>query len=327
MISIIVPVYNAEPHLPRCIESILLQTYKNFELILVDDGSADASGAICDTYAKRDGRIIVFHTENRGVSAARNFGLEQMSGDYSCFVDADDYVGRDYLRILIEMAEKYNAEIAFVAATEVTSSDAAFTPSEDLRREVDGKEAFREMLYGEHFGWASWGKLYRKAVAEHLRFPEGVIYDDLYTIPYILDNDTKCVYSDSIQYYYYQCTDSLTHSISDQSIEMWTKGMDRLFRYTEKMHKADLPLVLRAFVINAFRIVIDRLLYQEGYTTKALAIRKKYYKRFKSSLSLSSLPKKTRLGTAVFLLNVRLYQTVRKMWIHRHFTVMERLRL
>ena len=131
MISIIVPVYNAEPHLPRCIESILLQTYKNFELILVDDGSADASGAICDTYAKRDGRIIVFHTENRGVSAARNFGLEQMSGDYSCFVDADDYVGRDYLRILIEMAEKYNAVYQELCSKRKTKNDKRKTKNEE----------------------------------------------------------------------------------------------------------------------------------------------------------------------------------------------------
>lgn len=99
MISVIIPIYNTEKYLSRYIESVLNQSYKNFELLLINDGSKDRSGDICDEYAKKDNRIKVFHKENGGVSSARNLGLDNAKGDYVCFIDSDDYVGKRYLEI------------------------------------------------------------------------------------------------------------------------------------------------------------------------------------------------------------------------------------
>lgn len=112
MVSIIVPVYNVERYLPRCIESILKQTYKEFELILVDDGSADKSGKICDSYARKDARIKVIHKENGGVSDARNLGIEHSSGRYISFIDSDDWVEDNYLETLMKITENNDAQIS-----------------------------------------------------------------------------------------------------------------------------------------------------------------------------------------------------------------------
>ena len=104
-VSVIVPVYKAEAYLNRCMDSLLTQTFRNFEVLLIDDGSPDRSGEICDEYAKKDSRVRVFHEKNQGVSVARNKGLEQVRGECIAFVDADDYVERDYLMHLLQFSE------------------------------------------------------------------------------------------------------------------------------------------------------------------------------------------------------------------------------
>jgi glycosyltransferase involved in cell wall biosynthesis len=112
MVSVIIPIYNVGKYINKCIETIIKQTHRNLEIILINDGSLDDSGAICDKYAERDRRIIVIHKQNAGVSAARNSGIEVASGDYVCFVDGDDYVMPDYVEYMLYLAQKYNAEIA-----------------------------------------------------------------------------------------------------------------------------------------------------------------------------------------------------------------------
>ena len=124
-ISVIVPVYNVEQYLPRCIDSILDQTFTDFELLLIDDGSKDKSGEICDNYAKKDSRIRVFHKENGGVSSARNLGLYNAKGKYIAFIDADDWVENEYLRIMYKHGEEECADIIssdfFLDNTEIQS--------------------------------------------------------------------------------------------------------------------------------------------------------------------------------------------------------------
>ena len=115
LISVIVPVYNVEKYLPRCIESILRQTYPHFELILVDDGSLNKSGAICDRYAKKDARVKVIHKENAGISTARNAGVDMAQGEYISFVDSDDWVREDYLEKLLTPMLQYDVQMVFGA--------------------------------------------------------------------------------------------------------------------------------------------------------------------------------------------------------------------
>lgn len=123
LISVIVPVYNVEKYLSKCIDSILAQTYKNLEIILVDDGSPDNCPKICDEYAKKDNRIKVIHKENGGLSAARNVALDIAKGEYIGFVDSDDFIAEDMYEVLYNLAEKYNAEISSVSFYKVIENN------------------------------------------------------------------------------------------------------------------------------------------------------------------------------------------------------------
>lgn len=181
-VSIIVPVYMVEKYIGRCIQSILDQTYKNIEVLLVDDGSKDSSGAICDRYADQDARIQVFHLKNSGVAAARNSGLKFSTGKYVTFVDADDYIDRDYIKIMIKSIEQNNNDCVMVGHKElfengmVTSTMKADAVEVHLNRDELIKTLCYSPVVLENCDITSvWGKLYKKAVLEGITFNEGMI--------------------------------------------------------------------------------------------------------------------------------------------------------
>ena len=179
-ISVIVPVYNVEKYLPRCIESILSQTFSDFELLLIDDGSTDTSGNICDAYAKTDSRIKVYHTENRGVSAARNLGIQEASADWICFVDSDDWVEEDYLKAFFYEKTIKDRSIVCqricVKTSNVTKKDLILFSYDDIKRTISSSENLilcSEFLEKDVYVFA---KLFRKDVliTHHVFFPENI---------------------------------------------------------------------------------------------------------------------------------------------------------
>ena len=131
MISVIVSIYKVEKYLRRCVDSILNQSYTDFELLLIDDGSPDDCPQICDEYARQDDRVRVFHKPNGGLSDARNFGIDRMKGDYVSFIDSDDYVGPDYLRILMDLIKEYAVPVAAVTHLCVFNGETSFVSSND----------------------------------------------------------------------------------------------------------------------------------------------------------------------------------------------------
>lgn len=210
LISVIVPVYKAEPYLDRCIESIAGQTYDNLEILLVDDGSPDRSGIICDSWAEKDSRIRVIHKENAGSGAARNTALEQMRGELLAFVDSDDYIEPGMYQHLYELLEM-GADIAECGYVETTEDHAqlgggnreavCYTPEEAMRLHIRDTE-FRQLI---------WNKLYRREIAEGIRFPEGTKIDDEYYTYQLLGNAKMLVRSDWIGYAYRQQPNSVMH--------------------------------------------------------------------------------------------------------------------
>lgn len=176
MVSIIVPVYNAEQYLRQCVDSLLAQTYRETEIILVDDGSPDRCGAICDSYAEQDRRVRVIHQENAGVSAARNAGLSIARGEYIGFADPDDWTAPGMYGRLLECIEKYNADIAVCGYTycgEAGEPDEtrlyACRPEECLSR----KEAMQRMAdIPPSLRHVVWNKLFRRSLVQGIRFPE-----------------------------------------------------------------------------------------------------------------------------------------------------------
>ena len=204
LISIIVPIYRVEQYLKQCLESILNQTYKNLEIILVDDGSPDNCPKICDEYAKKDNRIKVIHKENGGVSSARNAGLENVTGDYISFIDPDDYVSCDFIEILYNMIESNNVDIAECDFIKFETEPIL----EELENTIDiiSSTDMHYRIYSE-FNLRTvvlWNKIYKVSIFENLRFPIGRINEDEALIHEIINNAKNGVVISNLKLYYYR---------------------------------------------------------------------------------------------------------------------------
>ena len=211
MISVIVPVHNVEKYLHRCLDSIIGQTYKALDIIIVDDGSTDGCGKICDEYAKRDSRIRVFHTENHGLSAARNVGLDNLDSksEFICFVDSDDWIEPDMYEHLLETSKKTGADLVSCGFYK-DFSDGSSRTSDCKGYVLDG----RDILYGLYSFKISdlvWNKLWRVSSFETKRFLVGRIHEDTEIMPRLLCDTVSYVNTKEPKYHYIQRDDSLSH--------------------------------------------------------------------------------------------------------------------
>ena len=214
-ISIITPVYKAEEYLGRCINSILAQSVPDFELILIDDGSPDRCGEICDEYALRDARIKVIHQENRGQAAARNRALDIAEGEYIGFVDSDDYVHPRYLEVLLDNAGRCHAQVSICAYRKVDGPDAVEPLKGCPVNRWEGKDFVRKGLTGQipNKVWLLCDKLFHRSCFAQIRLPEGRINEDNATVYRILYEAESVAECDEILYYYYQNPDSTVNQM------------------------------------------------------------------------------------------------------------------
>ena len=185
LVSVIVPIYNVESDLLECVQSIQSQTYSNLEIILIDDGSPDHCGDICDSLANDDSRIIVIHQENGGLSKARNTGMSVMSGDYVTFVDSDDVLEKQFVEYMLELTHKYKAEVAICQNSifsKMNGSRVHIHSQKKIKEKCfTASEAIKAMLYQKEFDVAAWGKLYKSETLKGVTFPNGLIHEDIST--------------------------------------------------------------------------------------------------------------------------------------------------
>lgn len=210
-ISVIVPVYKVEPYLDKCISSIVNQTYKNLEIILVDDGSPDNCPAMCDKWAEKDSRIRVIHQKNQGGGAARNAGLNVASGSLIAFVDSDDYIALNMYAHLY-MLLKQGADIAECSYVEVVGDDALFTYGYETHS-YTVHEAMAEHIRDRVFRQLIWNKLYRRHVMDGIRFPTDKKIDDEFFTYQVLGNASILISSTKVCYAYRQQRESVVHSM------------------------------------------------------------------------------------------------------------------
>ncbi len=204
LLSIIVPVYDVERYLPKCMDSILAQTFTDFELILVDDGSPDNCPALCDAAAAKDARIRVIHQKNGGLSAARNAGLDAARGAWIGFVDSDDYIAPEMYEAMYHAVQSTGADLALCDYAEV---DEAGAPCQSMHIRLEKKDfTGRDLLKNatDSTIQPAWNKLYRRDVFAQLRYPEGKLNEDLFLIPEICLNTQKAVVVPKALYYYVQ---------------------------------------------------------------------------------------------------------------------------
>lgn len=206
LISIIIPVYNVEKYIGRCIESVLAQTYRNIELILVDDESKDSSGDVCDFYAGKDERVKVIHKKNEGAGEARNTGIDVAKGECFVFIDSDDYVSEEYIEILYRTLEEEKCDIVQCDYEVGVEEKFDFEKRNVLRKEVlDNHTTF----YTRNTKILIWGKIFRRELFDDIRYPKVSEHDDEFIVYKLLYAATKIVLIHHKMYYYFQAPNSI----------------------------------------------------------------------------------------------------------------------
>ena len=205
LVSVIVPVYNVEKYLKRCLESIINQTYRELEIILVDDGSKDESGKICEQYGKIDKRIKIIHKENGGLSSARNVGLADAKGKYISFVDSDDWIAKDMYEYMVGLIEKNEAEAVQCNFIQTNGSKVIINEPEDIHIYTNKDICQFYMEFSTKTGsYSVWKFLYKKEVLKDIKFREGKINEDIDYNYKVLARCKKIIVSNQVKYFYYQ---------------------------------------------------------------------------------------------------------------------------
>ena len=251
----IVPVYQVEKYIAQCIESVLNQTFKDFELILIDDGSKDQSGSICDLYAAKDDRILVIHTENRGAAAARNVGLDHASGRYITFLDGDDYLDEHMIARLYEEIE--NSEYDMVVCDFLN-----LLPDEEdnfivhlQEKTVNGREVLEHLKNERNYGlWTIvWNKIYKREVLENLRFPDGKYFEDeFFSNQLYLNSNQIHVIPDVLCYHRVLASSTMNTQKIENYLDLLDALQERLDIYFKYDYSEDEIYKVLIFLLDPF---------------------------------------------------------------------------
>lgn len=300
LISIIVPVYKVEKYLKRCVDSILTQTYQNMEIILVDDGSPDSCGIICDKYKENDNRIEVIHKENGGLADARNEAITLAKGDYISFIDSDDWVSPYYVEHLYKAVARCDADLGISWFENVFEGKLLQSKPEEELSHFEGltvRECLKKMLYQDGVEVCAWGKLYKAELIKDLRYPVGKLYEDIPVTYETIKRSKKISVIGNVDYYYFQRSDSI------QNISFNVRKLDGI-KHCHDMMKAieiDFPELKNAAECRYFSTVCNILFQIKEDKHKAIkkALWNEVLKYRKDVLLNVEARKKARVAAAI----------------------------
>lgn len=285
-IGVIVPVYNAEQYLRKCIDSILKQSFRDFEVILIDDGSIDASGKICDEYAEKNSNVRVIHSEHIGVAAIRNKGLDENTSEYVAFVDSDDYIDRNYLEILYQMMIRNEADLVISRGKNLAGGREDRTEGLDSAADsVEGHVASKSEIYKHMFTEGQtiafvWGKLYHRNIFQSIRCPDGEIYEDMKVIGKIIENSHRIVYTSYMGYYYVQTPNSITRGDVSLAHMVLLKNEGQLLDFINHNYP-DISMEAKNHYFWSCFFVLSKLVLFAEYKKECQAIRKEIVREWK----------------------------------------------
>lgn len=308
LVSVIVPVYNTEVYLDKCVQSIVNQTYQDLEIILVNDGSLDRSGKICDIWAEKDARIRVIHKQNGGLSDARNCGLDQAVGDYIGFVDSDDYIEKDMYASLVSVLEANNADIACTGIIweDMNGSFEIIRCPKQQTIYRDG-EIYREIFRSGHVGSSLCSKLFVRNAFDNIRMPVGETNEDLAIAP-ALYNGKTLVHTGVASYHYKRHQMSITTTYNPKNAWITIKNAEK-FETVLGERYPDLRKVLEIYKAEALLGVLQIYEGQKMVKDENIAY---YYKQFADNRKKLLTQTKCSYGTKIkiALISVRLYRPV-----------------
>ena len=271
-ISVIVPLFNAETFLNRCVDSIINQTYENLEIILVDDGSTDNSPNICDEYKLKDARVKVVHQKNSGVSYARNTGIKCATGKWILWVDSDDYIDPKLCEKVYSTAIKYCADIVVFGFLKFyDDGKVEKVNGEEESRLIDISEAMRQ-LSDKKIGNFPWNRFYKKELFDGIKYPNGRVFEDIGTTYRLIDKANTMYFLDSNLYYYYQANNSITHTISQKNITDEFEQRYEQYNYLLKQKYDAVKLVKEELLADALQYCIYSPYEPENQTYKNASV-------------------------------------------------------
>ena len=267
-ISIVVPVFNVSKYLERCVNSLLEQTYSNIEILLIDDGSTDNSGELCDDFAKKDPRVKVIHQANQGLSGARNTGIDNATGEFVFFCDSDDFLQKDALEFMYNRLCRDNADIAACGIScvwddyEESGREELFTnPTPGT---FSGREAVKQMMITNNICTVAWNKLYRRSLFKNIRFPVGALHEDEATVYKLLYGAKVVSYTPNPYYKYYQRSSGIMGaSLGDRGSYLITALTDRI-KFFEEKQDTELTEYSRIALLERIKYIYRSVTDEQG---------------------------------------------------------------
>ena len=274
LISVIVPVYKVEEYLPRCVDSLLVQTYTHLQIILVDDGSPDRCGEICDAYAQKDRRIQVIHKENGGLSSARNAGLEIAEGEFITFLDSDDWIEPDAYETMLNLALEHGVKLVCCGRWDVYGEKRVLGLCPEKEEKISGEELAGRIFLWDHMDSAAWDKMYHASLLKDIRYPVGKICEDIPVTYRIALNAGEAVLCPKPFINYYHRPNSITTAVLSDKNFHFSEHTAEIYPYIRKNHPniADNARYQRVRSLNQMMLLLD---------TAARETRKQYASRYR----------------------------------------------
>ena len=311
LISIIVPVYNVEQYLEKCVDSIINQTYKNLEIILVDDGATDSSSKLCDKLAKIDNRIKVYHKENGGLSDARNYGVERATGDYIGFVDSDDYIDSEMYEELYEAIKKENVDVVECNLKIIYPDRVELFTEQKYYNVYTKQEYLEEYLKIEKIFGSACVRLIKSDIAKKLKFPVGKLYEDTYYAYDLIEKVDRYVIMNNPYYNYLMRENSITNTKFNPRIFDLIEIVEK-FRKTTYENYPGLKEAADCRKMYAYFSVLNSILLEENYRDNEYYSEiLSYFKRnYISLLKNKYINRNRKLSVILIKLNIDLYRKV-----------------
>ena len=309
LISIIVPIYNMQDYLEKCVKSIQQQTYKNIEIILVNDGSTDSSKEICEKLKNEDSRIKIINKDNGGLSSAKNAGINAATGDYIGFVDSDDHIEKNMYEFLYNLIIRNDADISICGRYIELENGKIYQKQKSKTLVMDTLQALIVLNSYRDFDMASWDKLYKKELFDNIKFPIGKLCEDFFTTYQLFDKCKTIVYSSEPKYYYFQRNNSISRNkkINFFSLEASKSQVDFFNRKYPKVSYV-------AKTANAFSYiaVYNAHIKQGVLLTREFKniCKRELMKNYISILKNGYIPFYKKVQATVFILNFKIYNKI-----------------
>ena len=311
LISIVIPVYNVEKYLEKCIKSIVNQTYKNLEIIIVDDGSPDNCPKMCDEFAQNDKRIKVIHKENGGLSDARNAGINIAKGKYITFIDSDDYISNDYVEYMYNLIKRYNTQIATCEVEIVYLEKDSHKNTEYVENieVLNPRDFFYNMLFAKKSDVTACAKLYETRLFEKIRYPKGVVYEDTATTYKLIEECEKIVTGNKKCYFYFTRPNSISKISGFNSNELdYIKNTNEMLEYLKNKYQ-DLEQAIDRFDLYANFRILRLLLFTKPRNKE---MEKDIFKKIKNKrikvLKYKDTPKRDKIAVILSFFGLSIFK-------------------